>query len=78
MKGIGKTVARKCVRDFAEEMEIVLKENDYKGGWQDCTIEYLEKRLKEEITEYFMSKDNKKKELIDISNFCMMLASKYE
>lgn len=59
------------VREFAEAMEGVLQENDDKGGWWNCPIEYLRRRLKEELEEYFSSGDAK--ELLDTANFCMML-----
>ena len=72
--------ARWQVRAFAEEMEKVLKKNDYKGGWYDCSKEYLQHRLVEEMGEYFkllaegsLGGEEAQKELIDIANFCMML-----
>lgn len=74
---------------FAKAMDKVLCENDYKGGWDNCGIEYLRARLNEELGEYFalaaeFYQDNHwiddshnfelmKKELIDIANFAMML-----
>ena len=77
---------RPIVLKFASEMERVLKENDSKGGWQDCDINFLRSRLVEEMGEYFAwcsrgspsalnSGETKqmKKELIDIANFAMML-----
>ena len=36
---------------FAEEMEMRLKANDYKGGWKDCSPMWLLNRLKEEVRE---------------------------
>lgn len=36
---------RREVLRFTDEMERVLKKNDYKGGWQDCDINYLRFRL---------------------------------
>lgn len=73
--------ARWQVRAFAEAMELILKKNDYKGGWQDCSKSYLQNRLIEEVGEYFgllaraigRDKELEQKELIDIANFCMML-----
>ncbi len=73
--------ARWQVRAFAEEMEQILRENDHKGGWQDCDVKYLQARLIEEVGEYFalvakgsMARGKSfQKELIDIANFCMML-----
>lgn len=46
---------RREVLRFTDEMERVLKKNDYKGGWQDCDINYLRFRLVEEVGEYFAS-----------------------
>lgn len=39
------------VKTFTQAMEIVLKENDYKGGWKNCTLEYLINKLDEEVKE---------------------------
>lgn len=46
---------RKVVENFAEEMESVLKENDYKGGWKHSNNSFLNKKLIEEFAEYFLS-----------------------
>ena len=61
---------------FADEMEKVLKANDYKGGWDSshCSCGFLEDRLIQELGEYFKSRDVK--ELCDIANFAMMLWSR--
>ena len=74
---------RPVVLKFASEMERVLKENDSKGGWQDCDIKYLQARLVEELGEYFamVAKGSPscyqtyqfRNELLDIANFAMML-----
>jgi len=68
---------------FAKAMDKVLCENDYKGGWQDCDMEYLRARLVGELGEYFEMvsrgsacthpSERYKKELIDVANFAMML-----
>ncbi len=73
---------------FAKAMDEVLCKNDHKGGWQECSLEYLEARLVEEMGEYFaLIAQNqsyqvtdmneylrkKRKELVDIANFAMML-----
>jgi NTP pyrophosphatase (non-canonical NTP hydrolase) len=76
---------RASVERFSYLMEEVLRQNDYKGGWSDCSIMYLEHRMVEEVGEYFKvayrsNTGNRamiKKELIDIANFCMMLSEKY-
>jgi predicted house-cleaning noncanonical NTP pyrophosphatase (MazG superfamily) len=48
-------MVRKEVEKFSMEMEKVLKENDYKGGWKDCSDEYLHNKLLEEVAEYFQA-----------------------
>lgn len=67
---------------FAKAMDEVLCENDHKGGWRDCDIEYLRHRLIEEVGEYFAllscskeawSREKDKKELLDVANFVLML-----
>ena len=74
---INTDMVRNPVRVFANAMELKLKVNDYKGGWQPerCSIAYLKGRLKQEIHEYETSSDPR--ELLDIANFCMMIADKY-
>lgn len=42
---------REPVEWFAERMERRLRANDHKGGWEDCSIEYLLSRLCEETAE---------------------------
>ncbi len=69
---------RPQVQAFAEAMEEVLRKNDHKGGWENCEIDYLNWRLTQEFGGYFanydkMTPEQKRKELVDISNFCMML-----
>lgn len=36
---------------FAEQMELKLRGNDHKGGWDLCEPQWLLKRLKEEVKE---------------------------
>lgn len=66
---------RPPVYRFALQMERVLKQNDYKGGWDTCSISYLDMRLQQEIHEYSKatSIQDQQKELTDIANFCMMI-----
>ena len=67
---------------FAEQMEKKLQSNDYKGGWNDCSIKYLLYSLKEEIKELSDELNQKSnssniiKEAADIANFAMMIADK--
>jgi hypothetical protein len=44
-------IARPSVVAFARAMESKLVENDYKGGWDDCTWAYLLGKLCEEVRE---------------------------
>ena len=44
---------RREVLRFTDAMESILQKNDYKGGWQDCNIQFLRARLIEELGEYF-------------------------
>lgn len=39
------------VNKFAEAMEVELKENDYKGGWKECSLDFLINKLEEEVNE---------------------------
>ena len=71
---------RKAVRDFAKEMEKRLLDNDYKGGWDDCTPAWLLKRLGEEMKELRRAVRAKEpteqisEEAADVANFAMMVA----
>ena len=42
---------REEVMWFAEQMERKLRDNDYKGGWQKCTIGYLRRSMENETQE---------------------------
>ena len=47
---------RKELEKFTNEMEIVLKENDYKRGWKFEKVGwFLEEKLLEEVAEFFIS-----------------------
>jgi len=39
------------VLEFARFMEMVLRENDHKGTWKNCTFDYLLEKLDEEVKE---------------------------
>ena len=49
-----KGAMRPEVRKFAKAMEAVLEENDYNGGWEEETIDYLYEKLQEEIKEVYL------------------------
>lgn len=66
---------------FAHEMERKLSENDHKGGWEDCTQQYLSMRLtqeREELRRAVERGDAKEilSEAADVANFAMMAADK--
>ena len=67
---------RPAVMDFAIEMEKKLLANDHKGGWQDCTFEYLMDRLREETCELnrVMYSEDAVGEAADVANMAMMIA----
>jgi NTP pyrophosphatase (non-canonical NTP hydrolase) len=69
------------VRRFAEQMELKLRENDHKGGWQDEHIYWLIQRIGDEHKELieavlFKTDDVHAiiKECADVANFAMMVA----
>lgn len=42
---------RPIVQWFSKQMEKKLKLRDYRGGWEDCTFQYLISRLRHETDE---------------------------
>lgn len=73
---------RPAVMWFAERMEAKLAKNDHKGGWNNCELQYLSMRLKQErkeLTEAIKSKDAQRiiDECADIANFAMMIADRF-
>lgn len=72
---------RKEIMRFAQEMEKIMSKHDKikSDSWNDCSIRYLFDKLEEEWEEasiaFFNEVDYPKtrKELIDLSNICMML-----
>lgn len=84
---------REEVLEFAEEMEKVLLENDWKGGWAKDNVSFLFCKLVEEIGEVgnlfarleglcdedeTVSAIEVHKECVDVANIAMMLASKFK
>ena len=71
-------MVREEVHDFAEAMEKVLKDNDDKEGWEECSNLYLVQRLVEETSELLKMMDAGElddmcKEAVDVANFAMMI-----
>ena len=83
----GNITLRPEVRWFAEQMELQLRANDHKPGWDQDSDLSLFRRVDEEVQELSTAlfqppnSDNQAddeavvKEAADVSNFCMMLAS---
>ena len=70
---------RQSVVTFAQAMEEKLQENDHKGGWHGCTMQYLSMRLTQEREELrkAVERGNPEevlREAADVANFCMMIA----
>lgn len=71
---------RTSVNWFAKQMELKLRENDYKGGWGRCSHSWLLNRLKQEVVELEKALDivdnqeNVIKEAADVANFALMIA----
>jgi len=64
---------------FATEMEVVLQENNHKGGWVNCHVLDLLSKLQEEISELITAiregeSEDVIKECVDIANYAMMIA----
>lgn len=67
------------VKLFANAMENELRENDHKGGWQNCEMGYLRRRLRQEVEELCRAVDEGRtkdilSEAADVANFAMMIA----
>jgi NTP pyrophosphatase (non-canonical NTP hydrolase) len=64
---------------FATEMERKLRANDGKGGWNECSANWLMDRLNEERKELInaCSSGNRRRiinECADVANFAMMIS----
>lgn len=67
---------RQEVQWFAEQMELTLRKNDFKGGWKHCTLKYLFGKLTEEVEELSETTSNEEmiKEASDVANIALMIA----
>lgn len=64
---------------FARQMERKLRENDHKGGWEDCSPSELVSRIGLEYTEILVAMQQGSRramadEAADVANFAMMIA----
>jgi DNA-binding transcriptional regulator GbsR (MarR family) len=74
-----------ATQNFSYEMfkTLVAPKNKEKGGWWDCDISYLLKRLKEEVAELEQEVTSRGattdviKESADVANFAMMVSDLY-
>lgn len=69
---------REALAKFVDQMEIVLRKHDHKGGWRNDPIEMLVRRLKLELAEFdiaydFHQVEDARRELVDLSNFCLIV-----
>ncbi len=72
----------KAFSEFQTDMARKLYENRYKGGWSECTLDYLRKRLEQEVGELqdvinTLNKEEIINECADVANFCMMIADNF-
>ena len=70
---------RKEVEIFTLCMEEKLRRNDHKGGWEECSLDVLFDRLKNEVRELQKAiaeepDVNVMFEAADVANFAMMIA----
>jgi len=86
IEGAVGTEPRPAVVRFAQLMECKLRARDYKGGWENCTLQYLVDGMMEEVLELIGAMDATPtddgptnlyaviEEAVDVANYCMMLA----
>lgn len=78
------TGIREPLEHFAYEMEKVLKQNDYKGGWEGLAIPHLLARLDQERDELFLALHDDsliidiQHECCDVANLAMMIFDNLE
>ncbi|GIO57966.1 hypothetical protein [Paenibacillus cineris] len=67
---------RSEVEDFAFEMEHELRNNDYKGGWENSTPQFLKNRLERNLRKLFscVSHAEFRRRCANIANYAMMLS----
>ncbi len=75
---MGEQIVRQSVKEFAEAMELVLRENDHKSGWDYISIKDLITRMRQELVELERSFNNCDPEGViheatDVANFAMMI-----
>ena len=70
---------------FVKIQEIILRKNDYKGGWKYMSLKQLRQRLKQEVNELSKAIDkitkhtapDIKSECADVANFAMMISDNF-
>ena len=74
---------RLSVRAFAEDMEAILSQNDYKGGWENATVDFCLCKLAEEFAEVVQAIKHRaggeevRRECVDLANVAMALSEHY-
>lgn len=69
---------REALREFADEMEKKLAQNDHKSSWLALPVEALLRKLEIELEELkvavqFESPEDAQRECADVANFALML-----
>jgi len=67
------------VKRFAEEMERQLRNNDHKGGWENCDRTFLLNELVKNYKALLATgkKENILRRCVNIANFAMMIADNW-
>ena len=70
------------VKAFAVLMERELRRNDHKGGWKNCTMDFLFGKLVEEFAELYSAANSGPMILVsceaaDLANIAMMICDVY-
>lgn len=78
-----KVQLRPVVQWFAEQMELALRRNDFKGGWDGDSPEELAERIAEDLEELTVALNRRRSphgwervrlEATDVANMAMMVA----
>ncbi|RUT48563.1 hypothetical protein EJP82_01060 [Paenibacillus anaericanus] len=69
-------ILRPEVYGFAKTMEEQLRANENKGGWSNCTNQFLSRQLDKNIAKLYKctSHEEFRRRCANIANFAMMLA----
>jgi len=71
------------IRELAHAMEVKMRKNDHKGGWEDMDVGELIERLLQEVGELTKAliaegSDHVRDECVDVANFAMMIHAQHQ